>query len=315
MELENDAKSVSEAGKSFSVPVFLRKVFTKELGDDGGLNHKLLAIAVRAVLLESGFLEIDPVSNSLKGNNNDNSFDVLASFYYTLPAIITTGNIETVKIKFQKLGNYCKVYGSLVNGIVHSVLLDEDKLVPSLNVLWANCGQVIKPMGDTCLISSVQSEQEVFEFWRKTKDGLALPLLIDLCEKTGLELPPCFMLLPTELKLKILDSVSGVDIANVSCVCSEFRYLASSDDLWKQKYVTEFRNHEGSGSERCFKKRFVEAWEGRKRNENEGSCLNRMRRNRFNPFGGDLGGDDYNEWLNIARLYLSGIGARRATQE
>ncbi|KAJ0836150.1 putative F-box domain-containing protein [Helianthus annuus] len=33
------------------------------------------------------------------------------------------------------------------------------------------------------------------------------------------------MRLPTELKLKILESVSCVDIAKVSCVCSELRFL------------------------------------------------------------------------------------------
>ncbi|KAI3744113.1 hypothetical protein L1987_57189 [Smallanthus sonchifolius] len=33
-----------------------------------GLNHNLLGIAVRAVLLESGFVEIDPISKSLNSD-------------------------------------------------------------------------------------------------------------------------------------------------------------------------------------------------------------------------------------------------------
>ncbi|KAF5760297.1 putative F-box-like domain superfamily protein [Helianthus annuus] len=42
------------------------------------------------------------------------------------------------------------------------------------------------------------------------------------------------MRLPTELKLKILESVS--------CVCSELRFLASSDDLGKQMHIKQFGN-------------------------------------------------------------------------
>lgn len=308
MEIDDAGDSISEPGKSFSVPGFLRKVFTEELGNDSGLNHKLLAIAVRAVLLESGFLEIDPVSKTLRGNNTFNIQQnwYLTSFHFTLPDLITTGNTETVKIKFQSLGKFCKVYGSLVNGIVHSVLLDEDKLVPFLNVVWANCGQVFETIGDNNRVSTIQPEQEVFEFWRKTKDGLALPLLIDLCEKTGLELPPCFIQLPTELKLKILDSVSGVDIANVSCVCSELRYLASSDELWKQKYIAEFGNYIVSGNERGYKERFAKAWESRKRMRIGGRLgVNLMRiRSPFGyvrPFGdySSVIGGNHDIWPNI----------------
>nr|XP_043625198.1 F-box protein SKIP22-like [Erigeron canadensis] len=298
MEIDDD--SVSEVGKSLSVPGFLRKVFTEELGDDDGRNHKLLGTAIRAVLSESGFVEIDPTSKLVKSANYEAQGNLyLASFYYTLSNIITGGNIETVKIRFQNLGRYCKVYGFLVNGTgVHSVLLDEDRLVPFLNVVWANCGQVVATMEENNKVSNVQPEKEVFEFWRKMKDGLALPLLIDLCEKAGFELPPCFMRLPTELKLKILESVSAVDIAKMSCVCSELRYLASSDDLWKQKYIEQFGNANGSDSWRSYKERFAKTWEGRKRRRIIGrSAMGILRRrNPYAPFGvgnvpGIVGGD------------------------
>lgn len=40
-------------------------------------------------------------------------------------------------------------------------------------------------------------------------DRLALPLLMDLCDKGGLNLPPCFMSLPMELKLLIFEYLPG----------------------------------------------------------------------------------------------------------
>ncbi|KAI3777501.1 hypothetical protein L1987_47301 [Smallanthus sonchifolius] len=315
---DDDESTVnSEVWKSFSVPGFLRKVFTEEIGDTDGLNRKLLGVAVHAVLLESGFVEIDPASKLLKNNNNFNVKDnwYLASFHYTLPNIIIAGgNIETVKIKFQNLGRYCKVYGSLVNGtMVHSVLLDEDKLVPFLNLVWANCGPVVATMGKNNKISHVQPEKEVFEFWRKIKDGISLPLLIDLCEKTGLQAPPCFMQLPTELKLKILELVSGVEIAKVSCTCSELRYLASSDDLWKQKYIEQFGNVAGLDGVKGFKGRFARAWEARKRRKTVGrSALSVLdRRIPYAPysvvgFPGMIGGD-YDLFPNVVPRGLAGM--------
>ena len=100
-------------------------------------------------------------------------------------------------------------------------------------------------------------EKEVFEFWRKIKDGLQLTLLIDVCERIGSELPPCFIKLPTELKLKILELVSSVDIANVSCVCSELRQLASNDNMWKQTFFEEFK-YTDSINGRTFKEEFAD---------------------------------------------------------
>ncbi|KAL9998138.1 putative F-box domain-containing protein [Helianthus debilis subsp. tardiflorus] len=318
MEIEDcESSVVNEVGKSFSVPGFLRKVFTEELRDSDGLNRKLLRVAVHAVLLESGFVEIDPASNMLKDGNNfgvkDNWY--LASVHYTLPEIIVPGgNIETVKIKFQNLGKYCKVYGSLVNGtMVHSVLVDEDKLVPFLNVVWANCGAVVATMAENNEIANVEPEKQVFEFWRKIKDGISLPLLIDLCEKAGLQVPPCFMQLPTELKLKILESLSGVEIAKVSCVCSEMRYLASSDDLWKQKYIEQFGNVAGLNSGTGFKTRFANSWEANKRRKIAGrsaASIMGRRRNPFAPSGMGFPriiGGDYDLFPNLGPRGLVGL--------
>lgn len=260
--------------KSFSVPGFLRKVFTEELNDgDGGRDHKLLVVAVHAVFVESGFVLLDPLTFT-----EVSVCEILKSWcsgvsrmalFYTLPEVIDhvkqgNGNaVHTVEIKFQSLGKFFIAHGSLSGGgevsvSTHRVTLNEDQLVPYLNVVWANCGLNEEVDGDF-------GEKEVFVFWRSVKDGLVLPLLIDLCEKSGLVLPPCFTRLPTELKLKILESLPGVEIARVSCLSSELRYLGSSDDLWKKKYVEQFGGGAISGEGGHWKEKFVKAWESRKR--------------------------------------------------
>ena len=74
------------------------------------------------------------------------------------------------------------------------------------------------------------------------KDGLVTPLLIDLCDKFGLEPPPCFTRLPTELKVKIVESLTGASLAKMACVCREIRCMASGNDLWKQKIWEEAKH-------------------------------------------------------------------------
>ncbi|KAH6773154.1 hypothetical protein C2S51_011558 [Perilla frutescens var. frutescens] len=266
---ENDHitdESFEIVDKSFSVPGFLRKVFAAELGDDGGRDHKLIVIAVHAVLLESGFVGYDEKANAVVDGfqlrNEWPSGLFRVSLFYTLPE----SAMKSVVLKFQSLGKFINVYGTLGNGSAkrgtHRVQLNEDELVPFLNVVWANCGVMENVSGGDGESSSTSPEKEVFKFWRAVKDNLALPLLIDFCEEAGLELPPCFMRLPTELKLKILESLPGVDVAKVSSVCSELRYLASSDDLWKVKFGEEFSKERKEGQV-SWKKAFSMAWSRR----------------------------------------------------
>ncbi|XP_057788097.1 F-box protein SKIP22-like [Salvia miltiorrhiza] len=258
---------------SFSVPGFLRKVFAAELGDDAGRDHKLIVIAVHAVLLESGFVGFDEKANAVVDcfqlRNEWPSGLFRVSLSYTLPESIGGAGeaIKRVVLKFQSLGNYLNVYGTLGDGLAKrgrhfGVRLNEDELVPFLNVVWANCGVMENVGGHNGESSSTSPEKEVFKFWRTVKDNLALPLLIDFCEEAGLELPPCFMRLPTELKLKILESLPGVDVAKVSCVCSELRYLGASDDLWKAKFGEEL-SVETKDAQVSWKKAFSMAWSRR----------------------------------------------------
>ncbi|KAK9932486.1 hypothetical protein M0R45_019723 [Rubus argutus] len=52
--------------------------------------------------------------------------------------------------------------------------------------------------------------------------------------------PPCFMDLPPELKTKIFQSLPGVDVAKVECVCKELRKLGNNNELWNHKVGQEF---------------------------------------------------------------------------
>ncbi|OWM77744.1 hypothetical protein CDL15_Pgr012446 [Punica granatum] len=88
--------------------------------------------------------------------------------------------------------------------------------------------------------SSLYPKSEVFEFWNVVKDRLALPLLIDLCEMADLPLPSCLMSLPMELKLQILGLLDVQDLLRMARGSKEFQYLSTHNDLWKQKFLSEF---------------------------------------------------------------------------
>ncbi|CAH2050099.1 unnamed protein product [Thlaspi arvense] len=276
MDVDDDVSMVEE-GKSFSVPCFLRKVFRKEVGEGGGGDHKLLVIAVHAVLLESGFVGFDSISRmKVEGFHLPDEWPSRAftlSLWYTLPEIVN--GAETVVLKFQSLGKYVNVYGSLTEkgSKSYRVCLAEDQLVFFLNLLWANC-ESVDLMSEKN--SSVKPEKEVFEFWKTVKDRLALPLLIDLCDKANLPPPPCFMRLPTDLKFKILESLPFVDVARMGCVSSELSYLASNDDLWKQKYLEHFGNAEYLQGGNNWKEKFAKCWETRKKRRVERKIVRRI---------------------------------------
>lgn len=263
-DMEIDDGSVLEANSKFSVPSFLKKVFVKEVGDaaNGG-DHKLLVIAVHAVLLESGFVAYDPVSGMrfvgfhLHDEWPKSAFGL--SLHYTLPELASSEVVETVVLKFQTLGRFLNIYGSVPKkGFgAHRVCLDESRFAPALSFILKH-----RDHPDS---GKLYPNREIFEFWKIVKDGLSYPLLIDLCEKLGLILPPCFMRLPIELKLKILEALPATDIARVSCVSSELHFIASNNELWRLKYEEEFGIAADPQRECQWKAKFSSAWEIRKK--------------------------------------------------
>ena len=263
---------------SFSEPCFLRKVLREEVGDDGN-EQKLLVTAVHAVMLESGFVRFDAVSVMGVDRfhlSEENPVSML--LWYTLPELLDHGcddspSIHSVVLRVQRLGQFINIYGSLYGkrSTVYRVTLDKYRFAPTLDLVWTHSDSAEeKDRGS----NDSYPDNEVFEFWKIVKDGLALPLLIYLCDNAGLMPPPCLMRLPTELKLKIFDLLPAVDLVNVGCVCSELRYLSSNNDLWKQRFVEEFGNvNMGQGSSTLWKDRFATWWEMKKKRKRGSSSI------------------------------------------
>uniref|UniRef100_A0A1J3GEZ4 F-box protein SKIP22 n=2 Tax=Noccaea caerulescens TaxID=107243 RepID=A0A1J3GEZ4_NOCCA len=190
-----------------------------------------LVMSVHAVMLESGFLLFDQDSDMRF------RFSEEISLSYTLPALIkaneSTSGIETVSLKFRRLGGHMVVvYGSLGSGgSVRKVYFDKRRYVHIVGLLM-----------ETEREDTLSIHRAVLMCWRMIKDGLVTPLLIDLCYETGLKPPPCLMCLPLELKRKIVECLHGMFVARLACVSSEFRDLASDNDLWKQKCLEEYED-------------------------------------------------------------------------
>ncbi|TXG64056.1 hypothetical protein EZV62_011050 [Acer yangbiense] len=282
--MDIDGGSVDLPSEKSSEPHFLR-VLREELGDDFSA-HKLLVIAVHGILLESGFAGFDKVSgmrmDRIRIPDRFPSTNSAMSLWYTLPELFNNSSdnsTECIVLKFHCIGDLINVYGSLAKDDpwLHKVFLNKIKFAPVIASAWADSNQK-DVVDDKDESKKLYPENEMFEFWKMVKDGLALPLLIDICERTGLNLPACMMRLPTELKIKILESLHAVDIAKMGCVCTEMRYLASNNDLWKQKYAGEFGGvSDVEATMSNWKRRFAMHWDANKK---------RKRIHMFNPFAG-----------------------------
>ncbi|KAJ4966543.1 hypothetical protein NE237_018392 [Protea cynaroides] len=271
-EMDVDEPAPEITRNSSSVPSFMKKVF-KEEAVNAGSNSKLLIISVHAVLLESGFVCLDSATKqkitSFRLPQGWASMTSTVCVNYTVPDLFRSGGevVESVVLKFQILGKFVNVYGSLARkgSDIHALSLNESLFMQSINFVWTNCDSLGAVTDNNESAVKSNHEKKLFEFWKMVKDGLTLPLLIDLCEKTGLVSPPCFMLLPTELKILILDFLPGVDTAKICCICSELRYLSSNDDLWKQKFANEFGFSAAEGMRGSWKEKFAILSERKKR--------------------------------------------------
>ncbi|XP_013653306.2 F-box protein SKIP22-like isoform X1 [Brassica napus] len=275
---ELDVELAAAGSKMLTEPFFLKKVLLEKSGDTSELTT--VAMSVHAVMLESGFVLFNP-------DCSDNKFSfskelLTVSLKYTLPELMTSDKgVESVTVRFQSLSDKVVVYGSL-GGKLQRLYLDKRRFVPVIDLVM----DTLKSDKD----GSSSIYKEMFMFWRMVKDGLVIPLLIGLCDKSGLELPPCLMRLPTELKLKILESLPGASVAKMACVCTEIRYLATDNDLWKQKCLEEAKHLvvDGEGDSVNWKAKFAAFWRQYQRQVSSSRRTLRnfgMGRNRIpNPF-------------------------------
>lgn len=145
----------------------------------------------------------------------------------------------------------------------------------------------------------------VYELWKQVKDNLSLPLLTCMCEKAGLQPPASLARLPTELKIKVLENLPAAALARIGCVCSELKFLANSEELWKVRFKEEFGDANRAPGGRGWKAAFARELARRRRREEERREAERQLRNEAFPtllmrpppiappitFPGVLGGD------------------------
>jgi len=157
---------------------------------------------------------------------------------------------------------------------LYRACLDIYIVAPTIDFVWADGKN--DGMNENDRSSMLYLENENFELWKIVKDGLVLPLLIDICKKVGLFLPPCLMRLPTELKLKILESLAAIDIAKMDSVSSEMQCLSSNNDPWQQKFVEEFGDGTGALGTVNWKEQFASYWENKKKRKRDVNAMARL---------------------------------------
>ncbi|KAJ7527476.1 hypothetical protein O6H91_16G056500 [Diphasiastrum complanatum] len=338
-ELSDDATEIAQC-YHFFIPDLLQRVLMKE-AKNVSQREGFLVLALHAVMLETGFVSGEPSQETVACDpyalpSGWSRIGGLINLKYTLPNLLTssgtaflpTSDVGKVFLRCQTVGDSLVVYGTIAGGIsseIYRISLSSWKyLVESLrDPVEVNARLPGKrPLQEDLVISCSRNSlleifSNIFEFWKEVKDSLSLRLLTALCERSGLAPPPSFLLLPTELKMRVFEMLSAPALAMISCVCSELRFLTSNDDLWKEKFRQEFGlKGDKQGSEDCWKIAFVREWMWRKQ-RNEGLRDHRMRfrpetfpfRLRRPPYlrpGFGIRGGDYDSFPSLPRVFRGG---------
>ncbi|OAY63648.1 F-box protein SKIP22 [Ananas comosus] len=218
------------------VPRILKRVMDLEKGENEGILGRLL-ITIHAAFLDSGFLVGRGGDGSPLPRNWASDASNL-SVQYTLHDLVDRREERDTKfsiVRCSVMGNFVTIYGylSVEHPDVYRVCIDASKIAPFLSLAMDSMSE--------------RDEKEILKLWNMVKDGVCLPLLIDICAKNRLPLPPCYMRLSRDLKTDILELVSGVDLARIACTCSEMSAICSDDKLWKKKFEKEFGSSSGAG--------------------------------------------------------------------
>lgn len=332
----------SFVGRRLPIPDLLQRVLYAERGKVRQACSYLI-LAVHAVMLETGFVRVEPGLAAAEGHELPPGWSSagLVNLVYSLPDLLTSRDSESGRIqgeeallRCQVVGNAVVVYGAVTGGTVHRLSLSVKKFMLEDAVLRTASDEanrqkdlgvedmnqditersrsVVADFNDNPMALGFGNEnhvfRDIFELWKDVKDSLSLPLLTVICEKAGLPPPPSLLRLPTELKIKVLDSLPAVALASLACVSSELRFLAASEDLWKQQYRQEF----GAGGDRApggrgWKNAFVRDWENRRRREEDRREAERYFRNDMFPPGTPWRASAYPPHFGVLD-YFQGMG-------
>ncbi|KAM2929508.1 hypothetical protein COP2_036632 [Malus domestica] len=204
----------------------LMSVLTEEFADDRS-NRERLVIAVHAMLLEAGFVVFDPIS----GTQSSDRFHLLNKWPaldhrtmwvpYTLPHILHD-------IKRESINNSYVIQA--VRGIALRFQSKRDTGLPltGLNAIYIVKDEIVLPFQ--------------IELGRNPGFPIVLPFPIEFGQKPGSASPTGIMGLPSELKMKVLESLPGVDIVKLACVCKGMKNMVNDvidELLWRDKYYEE----------------------------------------------------------------------------
>lgn len=79
--------------------------------------------------------------------------------------------------------------------------------------------------------------------------------------------PASFDNLPTDIMKKILEPLSGVDLARLACVSRAFRFLTADNDLWNRKFIEQFGHSTGVQHNVDWKRTYASGWDNKRKIE------------------------------------------------
>ncbi|KAH9314619.1 hypothetical protein KI387_023246 [Taxus chinensis] len=240
------------------ISYFLQRVFSEEK-ENVKCDHDLLIIFVHAVMLELGFVRFDAhTSEACLGFDLPQRWsakDLVSSIRYTLPQLLSCNaddrlskHVENLELKFQLAGIFLVVDAK--DSQCSRLWLEVEKFMPCIEHSILSVAEISSYRRRETLpkirenftefgkdLEFMDRDRDFLKLCRDVKDGLCLPLLGDMSEKASLPLPPSLMTIPMDIRIKIMESLHGIDAAMLCCVCTEFRHLCSNDEFWKHKCI------------------------------------------------------------------------------
>ncbi|GAX78524.1 hypothetical protein CEUSTIGMA_g5964.t1 [Chlamydomonas eustigma] len=222
--------------------------------------HNLILLALHAAMLETGFLTLgneDLVQSQGTGSSGTSHTSSHTSHTYYWPFEQNTSLLPSARILTHSIGPFLSIHATLLSTQQPTPLIRTSSRA-TIQTIHLNTTQYVSigPRVDPAKNYHVQSEtlasiqdaalsqpscfKALPELWRKLKDGVALWLLSRTFQEAGLPSPVSLLVLPLEVKDKILGLLKARDLAATSAVCGELRSLSRSEIFWQALYAEEF---------------------------------------------------------------------------